>query len=783
ALNDKSVWCVMQDRSGQVWTGTWRGGVNVLDERLDRFELIRFDSKDTNSLPAATVWSMCSDGGKGLWLGTAAGPAHYDPLTKTFWRPHMHPYDPEGPPSNADIQTLCKDGNGNIWMGTAGNGIYRYDTAQKKFTHYPKNHADPHAIGDEIINCVNVDHSGRVWVGAGHAALQLFDPSINGFISFPLEEKDSLTFGVYSIANAGDDELLIGFLTGDVMRFNMKTKTFTRIWKNTTAISISALYQDKFGGVWIGTNGSGLIYVKNSSVTYFTEKDSLPNNVINGIVPGTHDELWLSCDRGLCRFDPISKSVRSFTPEDGLQGYEFNQSSNARTPDGKLWFGGVKGFNGFFPKDILPNLTPAPAVITAFTVLNRSYPLDSDILYTKDISLTYRDYFFSFDFAGLEFTNPKRNHYKYMMEGFDAEWVDAGDRRFVTYTNLDPGEYTFHVMASNNDGYWGGKEAVIHITISPPFWRTKWFYTLCGLTLILSIWLFIRRRERILRKEKEILETKVSERTFELQQEKEKVTAAHKDIKDSINYAQRIQYALLAHEELLKQQLKDYCIFFQPKDVVSGDFYWATRRTEPGGRNSEKESFYLAVCDSTGHGVPGAFMSLLNISFLNEAINEKQITEPSKVFDHVRERLIRNISQEGAKDGMDAILAEFVAGSDEIRYAAAHNAPLIIRGNEVLQQGADKMPVGKGEKEENFTLRTMKVQKGDVVYFYTDGFSDQFGGAQGKKFKEANLRKFLLDIAQLPMKEQQEKLKHQFEEWKGELEQVDDVLILGVRII
>jgi serine phosphatase RsbU (regulator of sigma subunit) len=238
---------------------------------------------------------------------------------------------------------------------------------------------------------------------------------------------------------------------------------------------------------------------------------------------------------------------------------------------------------------------------------------------------------------------------------------------------------------------------------------------------------------------------------------------------------------LLAHEDLLKKNLSEFSILFKPKDVVSGDFYWATE-VVGGQQSAVSEKFYLAVCDSTGHGVPGAFMSLLNISFLNEAIIEKKMEKPGEVFDYVRKRLIENISQEGGQDGMDAILVCFDKKNNTVTYAAAHNAPLIIRKGEVIQLPTDKMPVGKGEKNIPFETRSIELQKGDLLYLYTDGFADQFGGAAGKKFKETNLKKLLAEIAGLPMNEQEKKLETEFESWKGELEQVDDTLIIGIRI-
>ena len=245
---------------------------------------------------------------------------------------------------------------------------------------------------------------------------------------------------------------------------------------------------------------------------------------------------------------------------------------------------------------------------------------------------------------------------------------------------------------------------------------------------------------------------------------------------DSINYAKRIQFALLAHQDLLNANLPEHFVFFKPKDIVSGDFYWATKKDG---------YFYLAVCDSTGHGVPGAFMSLLNISFLNEAINEKNITSPHEVLNHVRTRLIENI--DGAQDGMDGILLKFkIPKSNEhisfMEYAAAHNAPILVRHSEIQTLGKDKMPVGKGEHLNSFTLQSIQLEKGDTLYLYTDGYADQFGGPKGKKFKYKSLNQLLLSNVNNTMLKQKEVLDSTIHNWQGNLEQVDDVCVLGIKI-
>jgi serine phosphatase RsbU (regulator of sigma subunit) len=212
---------------------------------------------------------------------------------------------------------------------------------------------------------------------------------------------------------------------------------------------------------------------------------------------------------------------------------------------------------------------------------------------------------------------------------------------------------------------------------------------------------------------------------------------------------------------------------FNPKDIVSGDFYWATEHNN---------KFYLAICDSTGHGVPGAFMSLLNMGFLSEAVKEKNIEEPHEIFNYVRLRLINSISSEQQKDGMDGILLCVDRTTNQITYSAANNEPILVSNNKVIELPKDKMPVGKGEKNESFTLHQVTASKGDVLYLYTDGYADQFGGPKGKKFKYKQLNDLLLNSCHDDLNQQKEILLSSFINWKGNLEQVDDVLIVGIKI-
>jgi serine phosphatase RsbU (regulator of sigma subunit) len=287
----------------------------------------------------------------------------------------------------------------------------------------------------------------------------------------------------------------------------------------------------------------------------------------------------------------------------------------------------------------------------------------------------------------------------------------------------------------------------------------------------IAIWAFNQKKKsaKLLENKNNLLENA----NQEISHQKEQLDEKQKEIVDSINYAKKIQTALLASEEMLLGNLINHFILFKPKDIVSGDFTWATKKND---------LFYIACCDSTGHGVPGAFMSLLNIGFLSEAIKERSILKPGEIFNYVRDRLIETIGKDEQQDGFDGIILRIDLKNNLITYAAANNSPLIIRDNELIQLSCNKMPVGKGIKTDSFDTFTLNYQKNDSLYLFTDGYPDQFGGPKGKKFKYKQLEELLLKNESLSLNLQKEKLNTTFEDWQGNLEQVDDVCIIGIKL-
>lgn len=392
-------------------------------------------------------------------------------------------------------------------------------------------------------------------------------------------------------------------------------------------------------------------------------------------------------------------------------------------------------------------------------------------------AVRYRDNSISFSFDAPVFRQNNQVYFSCRLDGYDTTWSKPSVVTDKNYTNLYEGSYTFRVRSIDSFGNMS-EEGTYSFTVSPPWYRTYFAYFLYFLLFIIIIYLAIRVTVMRLRRQKEKLEMIVKERTAEVVAQKQMLETAYVEIKDSIRYAKRIQNALLASDKLLGEHLPEYFIYYKPKDIVSGDFYWA----QPKG-----DWLYMITADCTGHGVPGAFMSLLNISFLNEAISTTAFVSPAEILGEVRAQIIEVLrsdgSEEGGKDGMDCVLCAYNFNTRQLLFSAANNPLWICRDRTILEFKADKYPVGKHIREnEPFRLQEVMLLPGDIVYTFTDGYADQFGGPDGKKFKVKQLKELLLSIAHLPMNEQKDVVSKTLRKWKKGIEQIDDILVLGVKI-
>ncbi len=548
-------------------------------------------------------------------------------------------------------------------------------------------------------------------------------------------------------------------------------------------------YYNKKDLVWISSQTAIYSYnVNTEEIKKWNNEMGIENINVNGLVEDKIGNLWFTSRKSLFRYNFKTKQLFNFTKTFGIKGDGFwhnREYMDVSINDENIFFPAHGGLLFFNPEKII--IPHKKNVLSVFSItLNDSIlnTVNREIFLSGKKNLSHDQNNLIFEICSDQLFTPLPNKFKYKLEGKEDKWIDHETSNKIIFQNLFPGTYTLSVKCINL--YHVESETVsVVFTINKPFWKTWWFILLSLAASAFLLFKFIKQREKSLEKKKVELENTIAERTREvvlkaeeIQEQKEIIEEKQKELTDSIIYAKRIQNALLAGKTLLDKHLANYFIYFNPKDIVSGDFYWAT---EFNGK------FYFIVADSTGHGVPGAFMSLLNINFLNEAINEKQITEPGLILDYVRNRLIQNLSEdgsaEGGKDGMDCSLICFDHKTNSLKYACANNPIAIIRNGEIIELNADRMPVGKSPKENiSFSTQAFNVISGDLIYVITDGYADQFGGEKGKKLKYKYLKEILLRNSKHTMSQQRLSLKTEFENWKGNLEQVDDVCIIGIHL-
>ncbi|MCB8998470.1 MAG: SpoIIE family protein phosphatase [Bacteroidales bacterium] len=400
---------------------------------------------------------------------------------------------------------------------------------------------------------------------------------------------------------------------------------------------------------------------------------------------------------------------------------------------------------------------------------NQLFPLISPKISYKKSSLRI-------EFSAPYYIAPDKTEFSFRIDGLNNEWSEWSNVSSIDYPLLPPGEYKIEAKARNIFGE-ESEVSSISIIIKPPFWRTTIFYILFLIFIFGVFTLVLRIREKSLINAKLILEQKVVERTAEIELQKNEISEQKKEITDSIYYARRIQSAVLPSPAMLSSVLAEHFVLFLPRDIVSGDFYWSTIKGE---------KIVILAADCTGHGVPGAFMSMLGVSFLNEIVSADKLENAGKVLDLLRNHVKDTLSQSGgsdqARDGMDIALCIIDQKKMQIQFAGAYNPLYMIRDAELTEIKGDKMPIGLYERNAHFTNNVFSIQKGDCFYIFSDGFIDQFGGEFQKKFLSRPFKNLLLKIHKQPMNKQKEMLLTSFENWKGKLQQVDDVLIIGFRI-
>jgi len=540
SLSHNSLYSLYCDRSGILWIGTYSQGINYYDRNRNKFLHYHHDPQDPNSLCSDIVKALYEDRDGMLWIGTYMGGLdRFDRKNGIFTHFVHHSKDPNSLSSNSII-SIFEDRAGFLWISTTDNGLNKYDRTTQRFIHYKNDPQNPHSLSSNFVNSVYEDSKGTLWVGTT-AGLNKLDRATGQFYRYTHDPNNPASLSHNRAKAIYEDRSGVLWIVTDlgINRFDPQHETFLtfkheRGNSNSLSYDIAvSIYESPSmpGILWIATYGGGLnrFDVKNATFSCYREKDGLPSDMVYGILEDSTGYFWISTDGGLCRFDPRTGDFKDFDSRDGVQGNEFNLAL-CKSKDGMMFFGGMDGFNAFYPEQVKDDSYIPPVVITDLTLFNKSVPVnkevDGRVVLTRCISeiaaidLSYKDAIFAFEFAALNFSIPERSLYAYRMEGVDQEWIrtDAG-RRNATYTHLDGGHYTFRVKASNSDGLWNEAGAAITVHILPPFWQTSWFRIFFVLAAITLLYTINRVRSRSIQLRDKELELMVQQRTEKIQQQ------------------------------------------------------------------------------------------------------------------------------------------------------------------------------------------------------------------------------------------------------------------------
>ncbi len=794
-FSGKIIKGIFQNSFGSVWLISDSEILQVLstDQKAIKYEK-EIGLKNNNIL---SFWVDIEDN---IWIGFSGG---LQRLTNKRGLRNFYPNT-----INSYIYSSFEDRNGRIWIASH-NGIYYFKNILVNFTSNLSSQTEKYcatllpsgnilAASSEglyeisvnslkivrrrkfsnyllSIENITVTEKGDIFLLTGLNRIVYY---FENFSAAPKVIENKQTTNIYQLIDLNG--IVIGGNKNEIVNFkNGSFRTIERIGCNIWCMC----YADN--ALWIGSD-CGLWKFENGEY----HKLEVPGNntVIKSIVPAKNKNyLWLGTNNGFSYYN-ISNDDIKFTidSKDGLPGNEITVGNLFIDGNDLLWIGTYHGLSNFnLRAKAMRTFTPL-CYIEKILLNGESIDKESGKIFRHfENNLV-------FEISGLSYSNERSIEYEFYLRGVENEYSSyhKGPEFKAYYNNLPPGKFEFIYKAKGKNNIWGYAQKY-QFTIMKAWYQTWWFRITLVFLITAGAWSFYKIRVRTIEAQKKRLEQLVRERTHELEvanieieaqrdlatSQRDKILNQKKEIEDSIYYAQRIQQSLLPSQEFLDRLLPEHFIYFRPRDIVSGDFFWA---------NYIRGKLIITAVDCTGHGVPGAFMSMLGIAFLNDIVNKQEQIDASIILNQLRNEIIQALGQTGAedesKDGMDMSLCIIDRENKILQFAGANNPLYLIRQKELMVTRGDKMPVAIYDNMPPFTSHSISLEKGDALYLFSDGYADQFGGPKEKKFMYKAFKQLLSEISDKSMPEQSKILEKTMEDWQGTYEQIDDMVIIGIRI-
>ncbi|MCE3279835.1 MAG: serine/threonine protein kinase [Bacteroidetes bacterium] len=746
-LGNNYIKSIYSDHEGNMWIGTYGTGIVHITDNY--FTFYKHSSKEySNNVTSLLITDQKK------WFGLENGLLLIDLKKEKKW----FFFNQKNGFVSDRVTALYQPDSNHIYIGTERSGIYIHNIISNTFNKVSLSN-------DELCNSINsiVGYGNVIWAATKNGAFKINNEKST---TTHYTTETGLPHNNINSIYYSNKKIWIGTHSNFLTSIDIKTDSVTnrKVYDGTDLLTITGIIEDRDNNIWISTFGNGIFKV-NEKIKRYSAEQGLASNYCYGITEDGSGNIWTGHRLALSRFKPQKEIIEIFNKSEGILG-DCNYNSFQKDETGNAWFGTTDGAIKFDPHKDKKNTIP-PIVNISNIKIN-----DKDLKYASDITLPYDDYKVRIDFIGISFKANSNILYQYKLEGFDAEWSEKTKTAFVQYGKLSDGEYTFHLKAFNNDGIGNNVPLSIKILIEKPFWKRWWFIVIVFALMFYAIYFYIKIRERNHRKFQAQLQKALNEKTREVIIQKEEIEKKNKDITDSIRYAKRIQDALLPEVKKLTTIFPESFIFFQPRDIVSGDFYWYEKFGD---------KVVIACADATGHGVPGAFMSMIGSTLLKDITSRPHVTSPAYALEALDEEIKVLLKQhdpenENTQDGVDVVICEFDVKTYIARICSTKRSVFVVSKNELR--------LVKKENSDNQQYETVDIQleKGDTIYMFTDGYTDQFGGEKGKKIKSSNLKIMLEQIRSLPFEKQEMIVDRYFNRWKEGYDQVDDVLFIGFKV-
>lgn len=761
-LAGNDAWKVYEDREKNIWITFKTAGVSKLTNEAFSLESKKLSDKD--------IQAVYIDSINRKWFGSKKG-VDYQGLDSisNFSLDHGTMDDIRDIDNFKDEFYFLSANGLNVLKN---NIVKNYDLSDSEFF-----------LGE----CIYINNE-RVFLGSSVSGVAEFK---NNKLEYINDSLGMERIGVFSINKTADD--LWWYATENGL-FNHDGKQLNQVSENKglTTSKTRSLILDQSGMLWVG-NSEGIFYRKDNYFYPVYENDTLNNNTIYSMCFDKEGNLWAGKIDGLDKIGISDGKILDIRHYDATKGFNIGSLQNnamALDSNGHILVGTDRGLLEINPYLDFPNTVESKTHIEDIQLF--SQPTDWSLYadstdhngFPIGLELAYNQNYFTFNYIGICHKYPEGVRYRTKLVGLDKDWVERDDKRFVIYGNLKPGEYSFLLKSCNNEGIWNKEPVKFSFTIRPPFWQTWWFYSICFGIVVAGIYSYIKIRNANIQ---------ITQKNKEITNKNHEIEEKNNEIMDSITYAKRIQDSILPDSKM-KHLMPNSFVLFQPKDIVSGDFYWLKR---------VEEQLLFAAVDCTGHGVPGAFVSMVGFGGLNRAVNEYNLTKPNQVLEKLSEFVVDSFAKHQSKsisDGMDASLCALDRKTRVLQYSGANNSIYIIRKNEkplidingepvavkkldtLNELKSTRRPIGKTDNPIPFVNYSVQLEEGDTVYLFTDGFPDQFGGPKGKKYMYKAFKRFLIGIQDIPIAEQKDVLVNEYKEWANGYEQVDDICVIGVRV-